>query len=291
MNLPATVCIPVRNEEKNLPSCLDAVGNHFAEVVVIDSGSTDRTRDIALERGAKVMTFDWDGSFPKKRNWALRNHSFTTPWVLFLDADERVTPAFIEELKATLPSTTHAGFWISLDNWFMGGQLKHGDTFHKLALFRVGAGEYERFPEDWWSHLDMEVHEHPVLAGTTGEIRERLQHRDYRDLKHYIAKHNEYSTWEANRHLWLHSAGAEEWSKLNRRQRFKYRHLAKPWLGPLYFMVGYFLKRGFLDGYAGWIFNRFKMRYFDEIRLKILEANANTNAGSVETTQPKSTIP
>jgi glycosyltransferase involved in cell wall biosynthesis len=272
--LPVTVVIPVRNEEKNLPGCLKAVGKDFAQVVIVDSGSTDRTRLIAAEAGAVVLDFVWDGKFPKKRNWALRNYTFATPWVLFLDADEQVTPEFVQELRATLPDTPHSGFWISLTNWFMGSPLHHGDVFHKLAMFRVGAGEYECFPEDSWSHLDMEVHEHPVLSGTIGEIRARLEHQDYRGMKHYIAKHNEYSTWEANRFRWLQSAGEDEWSKLNTRQRFKYRHLDKWWLGWIYWAVAYFLKKGFLDGRAGWTFNRLKRRYFDEIRLKILEERA-----------------
>ena len=235
--LPVTVVIPVRNEERNLPGCLRALGKDFSEIVVVDSGSTDRTREIAVDGGAVVLDFNWDGKFPKKRNWALRHHEFQTPWVLFLDADEQVTPDFVEELRGTLADTPHAGFWISLTNWFMGRPLNHGDVFHKLALFRIGSGEYERFPEDQWSHLDMEVHEHPVLDGSTGEIRSRLEHRDYRGMKHYIAKHNEYSSWEAERYHWLRSAGAGEWAGLNRRQRFKYRHLDKWCLGWVYWFV------------------------------------------------------
>jgi glycosyltransferase involved in cell wall biosynthesis len=269
--LPITVCIPARNEEKNLPGCLRALGGNFAEVVVIDSGSSDRTVALAREGGAMVMDFVWDGKFPKKRNWALRNYPFKTPWVLFLDADEQVTPEFLRELRATLADTPHAGFWISLTNWFMGSPLRHGDVFHKLALFRLGTGEYECFPEDSWSHLDMEVHEHPVISGTVGEIRARLEHQDYRGMKHYIGKHNEYSSWEANRFQWLKTAGLEEWEKLNPRQKFKYRHLDKWWLGWVYWFVAYVLKKGFLDGRAGWTFNRMKRRYFDEIRLKICE--------------------
>ncbi len=269
--LPITVCIPVRNEELNLPACLEALGERFRAIIVIDSGSNDRTREIAEKAGAKFLNFRWDGCFPKKRNWTLRNHEFTTPWVLFLDADERVTPAFVEELENNLRNTQHVGFWISFDNWFMGKPLHHGDTFRKLALFRVGAGEYERFPEDHWSHLDMEVHEHPVLNGSTGEIRSKLEHHDYRGMKHYIAKHNEYSSWEANRYFWLRSAGEAEWTKLNQRQRFKYRNLNRWWLGWTYWAVAYFAKMGFLDGATGWTFNLLKRRYFDEIRLKILE--------------------
>lgn len=154
IRLPVTVAIPVRNEERNLPSCLERL-SRFERVVVIDSGSTDRTAEIARAHGADVVTFAWDGRFPKKRNWFLRHHAPTTPWVFFLDADEFVDDAFCNELASVLPSTTHAGFWIQYDTWFLGERLRHGDVNRKLALFRVGAGEYERIEEDRWSHLDM----------------------------------------------------------------------------------------------------------------------------------------
>ena len=118
MKLPVTVCIPVRNEARNLSSCLASLEGHFDEIVVVDSGSADNSRQIAEAAGAKVMDFQWDGRFPKKRNWTLRNHDFKTPWVLFLDADERVTTSFIDELHRVLPDTPHAGFWVCFNNWF-----------------------------------------------------------------------------------------------------------------------------------------------------------------------------
>ena len=65
----------------------------------------------------------------------------------------------------------------------MGARLRHGDTFRKLALFRIGAGEYEKFPEEFWSDLDMEVHEHPVLRGTIWKIHARLEHHDQKGLQ------------------------------------------------------------------------------------------------------------
>lgn len=272
MALPVTVCIPARNEARNLPACLESLGGHFRQVVVVDSRSDDATRELAAAAGAVVLEFTWDGKFPKKRNWALRNHHWETPWVLFLDADERITPEFVGELAAILPTTDKVGFWISFTDWFMGKALHHGDVFCKLALFRVGAGEYERFPEEWWSDLDMEVHEHPVLEGGIGVIQARLEHHDYRGLHSYIWRHNEYSTWEANRFMWLATAGPEESAKLIPRQRFKYRHLDKWWFAPMYFVIGYFLKRGFLDGAHGFRFALMKRRYFADIRLKIEEA-------------------
>lgn len=274
--LPISICIPVKNEAVNLPACLAAL-TEFDEVVVVDSGSTDSTQLIAKDAGAIVLQFSWDGQFPKKRNWALRNHSFKHPWILFLDADERMNPAFVAELRATIEKTSHVGFWISFTNWFMGAPLHHGDVFHKLALFRIEAGEYERFPEDAWSHLDMEVHEHPVLNGTTGELRTRLDHQDYRGLKNYLGRHNEYSSWEANRFLWLQTASEQSWHALNKRQRFKYRYLDCWWFAWFYWGVSVWLKKGFFDGRNGLRFGLLKRRYFEEIRLKIQEARRTRN--------------
>lgn len=269
--LLVSVCIPVRNEALNLPACLAALGD-FDEVVVVDSGSTDGTVQIAEDHGATVLQFEWDGRFPKKRNWAVRNHAFKHPWVLFLDADERMNEVFVDELRQVLPTTPHSGFWISFTNWFMGKPLRYGDVMRKLALFRRDAGEYEQFPEDSWSRLDMEVHEHPVLSGSVGCLQTRLEHHDFRDLHSYLAKHNEYSSWETRRYLWLQEAGSEAWAALTPRQQFKYRHLEKWWFPWFYWMVAVVVKRGFLDGSAGFTLARLKRRYFDEIRLKIREA-------------------
>ena len=264
--LPVTVVIPVLNEAANLPSCLAALGDAFFAVVVVDSGSTDRTVEIAEGAGAEVLQFRWNGQYPKKRNWALEHISFRTEWVLFLDADERVTPAFVEELRRTLPDTPHAGFRVTFTNWFMDRPLQYGDVFRKLPLFRVGAGAYEKFPENGWSSLDMEVHEHPVLDGSVGEIRARVEHRDFRSMDHYVQKHEAYAAWEVHRFRWLRSAGQAEWARLTARQRLKYRLLDKPGLGAFYFFAAYVLKRGFLDGRAGLELARAKRRYFNRIQ-------------------------
>ncbi len=101
MNDLLTIVIPVKNEEKNLSMCLENI-KAFGNVIVVDSGSTDRTLEIAAEFGREVVQFRWNGQFPKKRNWVLRNYEFKTPWVMFLDADERIISAFCEELVAFL---------------------------------------------------------------------------------------------------------------------------------------------------------------------------------------------
>ena len=271
-----TIVIPVKNEAKNLLRCIEAVRS-IGPVVVVDSGSTDDTQAVAKAAGAEVLNFQWDGQFPKKRNWTLRNYDFKTEWVLFLDADEFVSPEFIQELQVAIQSTEHVGFWLNFSNYFMGQQLRGGDAFLKLALFRVGAGEYEKIDEDNWSHLDMEVHEHPVLEGSIGEIQSPIEHNDFRGLKHYIAKHNEYSSWEAARYFRLREnngvrSESAEWQGLTDRQKKKYSNLAKWWFAPAYFIVSYFLKKGFIDGAVGFHFSLLKAVYFYQIRLKILES-------------------
>jgi glycosyltransferase involved in cell wall biosynthesis len=266
---PVTVVIPVKNEEKNLPLCLAKIRG-FEEVLVVDSASNDRTREIAEDAGAKVLDFQWQGGFPKKRNWVLLNYHFSTPWVLFLDADEHLSEEFYRELSTKLDENAHVGFWLNYRNWFLGGFLTHGLPQRKLALFRVGSGLYERIDDYNWSQLDMEVHEHPVLEGSIGEIPARIDHVDYRGFHHFIERHNDYSTWEANRYFELRFGPSREKS-LTKRQNFKYRHIEKWWFPAAYFGLTYFVYRGFLDGRPGFIYALFKAMYFIQIQQKIRE--------------------
>ncbi|MES2775200.1 MAG: glycosyltransferase family 2 protein [Bacteroidota bacterium] len=269
--LDLTIAIPVRNEEKNLPGCLAAIGKDLAQqIVLIDSGSTDDTKKIAKDFGAQVIDFIWDGKFPKKRNWYLRTHTPATKWVLFLDADEYLTPAFIKELRETLLKTDKIGFWLNYTIYFLGNQLRGGYPLKKLALFCVGSGEYERIDEDQWSKLDMEIHEHPVLTGETGVIRSKIDHQDYRGVSHYVAKHSEYASWEAGRFIKAYD-DAKVSSNWTWKQRIKYRLMRTPFIGPAFFCGSYFLMGGFRDGKRGFAFAILKMSYFTQVYCKIRE--------------------
>jgi glycosyltransferase involved in cell wall biosynthesis len=268
-SLPVTVVIPVKNEEKNLPSCLAKLVD-FAEILVVDSASDDQTRSIAEEAGAKVLDFHWRGGFPKKRNWVLLNYPFTTPWVLFLDADEQLSEAFRHELSKKVEEGVHTGFWLNYRNYFFGKMLRHGVPQRKLALFRVGSGLYERVDDLGWSPLDMEVHEHPVLEGSIGEIAEPIDHLNYRSLHHFIERHNDYSTWEANRYVELRSRFHES-NRFTDRQKLKYRHMERWWFPGAYFGLTYFIRGGFLDGRPGFIYAVFKAFYFIQVQQKIKE--------------------
>lgn len=263
-----TVVIPVLNEERNLAGCLENLEG-LEHVIVVDSASTDSTGAIAAAAGREVVQFRWDGKFPKKRNWVLRNYSFKTPWVMFLDADERLTEVFVSEVAATLPTTRHSAFVCFYDNWFMGRLLRHGDMMRKTAILRVGAGEYERIEEEGWSRLDMEIHEHLQVSGTIGAIAARLEHHDHRSLESYYAKHEEYAKWEAARYRKLMEGGGAKGSALTARQKLKYGLLTRWWFAAAYFAVTYVIKFGFLDGRAGFVFACGKYRYFRSIRSKI----------------------
>lgn len=274
MSLPLdlTIVIPVRNEERNIEGCLKAIGKNLAKkIVVVDSLSTDNTKQLALNEGADVIDFNWDGKFPKKRNWYLRNHRPSTKWVLFLDADEYITEDFkLEISKALNQENDLVGYWLHYTIYFLGKKLKGGYPLNKLALFKVDAGEYERIDEEKWSMMDMEIHEHPILNGKVGTIKSRIDHQDFRGVQHYVAKHNDYAWWEAKRFLETinDSDISHKWTW---KQRIKYSLMRTPFIGPFYFLGSYFLLGGFRDGARGLAFAILKMAYFTQVYCRIKE--------------------
>ncbi|MCP9234081.1 glycosyltransferase family 2 protein [Mesorhizobium sp. LMG 17147] len=264
-----TVVVPVKNEETNLGKCLSRL-SRFSEVIVVDSSSTDRTPAIANEYGANIVNFNWDGKYPKKRNWLLLNVPLRNEWVLFLDADEFVDAAFCDAVDRATQDPSQCGFWLNYDNFFLGRRLRFGVPQRKLALFRVGKALYEQIDEDHWSGLDMEVHEHPIIDGPVGEIAARIEHNDDRGIIKFVDRHRDYAVWEANRIVRLRSSGVAL-NKMTHRQRLKYGNLSKWWYPWAYFVITYFLKFGFLDGSAGFQYAFYKTWYFQTIRLLISE--------------------
>ena len=263
--IPITVILSVKNEELNLPSCLERL-MRFEQILVVDSDSTDATVRIATRTGAEVVQFSWNGKFPKKRNWALQNTNIRHEWVLFLDADEFVTDEFVDEVTIKIQDPTYNGYTIQFENYFMDKKLRYGYGFQKSALFKKSKGAYEKIEEDLWSHLDMEVHEHPIIEGKVGKIKAKVVHKDFKTLDHYISKHNAYSTWEAHRYLNLLQAKN---ATLSKNQKIKYTLLQLGILPFAYFMGTYFLKLGFLDGIEGYHLARYKAIYFFQIQTKV----------------------
>lgn len=266
-----TIVIPAKNEEKNLPVCLASIGSNFAKkIILIDSESTDRTKEIAASFGITVVDFQWNGKFPKKRNWFLQTHDIETKWVLFLDADEYITEDFKQEVKKSLQSKDKVGFWLSYHVYFLGKQLKGGYPLRKLALFKTGSGEYEEIEENHWSDLDMEVHEHLLLKGKTGIIKSKIDHQDFRGVTHFVLKHNEYASWEAARFLKQYDQ-KKHLNSWTWNQRLKYYLMGSILFPPIFFLGTYILYCGFIDGSRGFTHALLRMAYYNQVYCKIQE--------------------
>jgi glycosyltransferase involved in cell wall biosynthesis len=289
--LAVSVIVAVRNEEHNLPRCLDALQN-FGEVYVIDSHSTDKTCEIAASHGARVVQFDYQGGWPKKRQWALDTQPLAHDWMLLLDADEVMTPALEAEIRSAVADSRFDGYFIALQMYFLGRQLRHSDaSFWKLSLFRRGKARYEcRLKEQDSSMADMEVHEHVVCDGPTSRLKNPLVHRNVESLFRYIQKHNEYSNWEAK--VWLNrdgGVGGQElqpafWgTQAQRRRWLRRKFLGLPGFPLLFFVYKYVFRLGFLDGVPGLIYCGFQSVQFFHIKAKIYELRAHKReAGAVE---------
>jgi glycosyltransferase involved in cell wall biosynthesis len=267
--LPVTVIVPVRKEPAQMAELLPLLQD-FARVIVVESADDSATRQTAEAHGAECVVFDWPGGYPKKRTWAARTSQIRTPWILYLDADERPTAAFIAELRARLPRAEALGFWLTYDTVFLGQRLRFGIPQRKLALVRDGAGEYERIDDPGWTDLDMEVHEHLVVRGRTDSIRSHLIHLDAKTIDAYVRRHGAYATWEAGRYEALRSDSVR-WADLTVRQRLKYRLLATPLFPLIYLVLQYVARLGFLDGANGLWFALLKAGYFSEVGAKIVE--------------------
>ena len=268
--IPVTVIVPVKNEEKNLP-CFLPLLKDFDEVLVIDSQSTDKTKEIVLSFGYVYINFEWNGHFPKKRNWALRNVPIRNEWVFFVDADEFMTEEFLDNLKVVMKDTRdYVGFQINYRNVFLGKLLKYGIPTRKLALFKKSAGEYEKIEDDdvTGNYSGLEIHEHPILSGPIGQIDGYILHKEDKGITSYIQKHNEYSNWEARRFLKIKK---DTYRVFTIRQKVKYAFIDSWWLGVVFFFYNYIWKLGFLDGKEGYIFATLKKHYFTNIKCKIEE--------------------
>jgi putative colanic acid biosynthesis acetyltransferase WcaF len=245
------VLIQTHNEELNLPHTLQSVQGWVNRIFVVDSGSTDRTRQIAAGFGAVVVDKPWEG-YARQKNWALDHLPFESPWILILDADESVTPQLREEIlqvvSRPVQNVPHAGFFLNRVTLFMGREIHHCAYFPawNLRLFKRGRARYE----------ERNVHEHMIVQGPTGHLRHLLRHEDRRGLEHFIAKHNRYSTLEAME-IYRHREPWPGWwrffnDRTARRRYVKYciaPKLALPWLMRFGYM--YFIRGGILDRRPG----------------------------------------
>jgi glycosyltransferase involved in cell wall biosynthesis len=255
-----SIIVPVKEEAENLPRSL-ASARWADEIFVVDSQSTDGSQRIAEEYGARVVQFEFNGTWPKKKNWALENLPFRNEWVFILDADE-VLPAEAEaEFRAVIanPGET-AGYWINRRFMFMGRWLRHAYYPNwNLRLFRHSLGRYEKLTDVTTASGDNEVHEHVVVQGRTGRLRCELDHYAFPSVEIFVEKHNRYSNWEARvavaEERAPSGAGLQS-ARVAQRRRLKRLAQGLPFRPLLRFLYVYLWQKGFLDGWEGYYFAR-----------------------------------
>jgi glycosyltransferase involved in cell wall biosynthesis len=264
MKVPLSVLIPTLNEAGNLRDCIASI-NLADEIVVVDSGSTDGTQEIAKTLGARVVNFDWNGRLPKKKNWALANVDWQNEWVFILDADERFDARLMNELAKLLanPQPSIVGYYVNRRFWFMDGWLNHCGYYPSwnLRFFRHRLGRYELLPnvEDTGSG-DNEVHEHVNLEGKSGHLTAELEHFAFPSISIWVEKHNRYSNWEARLDIDDSASQSAKTANIDpilaRKRRLKHMARRLPFRPLLRFVYHYILREGFRDGYRGFVFCR-----------------------------------
>ena len=227
MRPPLSATVITLDEERNIRECLDDLA-WVDELVVVDAGSTDGTREICREYTEKVFVNSWPGHYQQK-NFALDRA--THDWVLSIDADERVSPALWHEIQEVLASPDRAdGYTIPRRNMFLGRWMRHGGWYpdRVLRLFRKSHGRFG----------GVNPHDRVMLRGRLGELKEPLLHLTYRSVEQYIDKQYRYACIAAQ-------------ERLKGRPDMK---VGVPTLAArplLKFLELYVLKRGFLDGTYG----------------------------------------
>jgi glycosyltransferase involved in cell wall biosynthesis len=263
--VPISVIVPVKNEAANLRRCFDSV-KWADEIFVVDSQSTDGSIEIAQEYNARVVQFNFGGTWPKKKNWALENLPFRNEWIFILDADEVLPPEAQEEFAHAVANAGKlAGYWINRRFMFMGRWLGHSYYPNwNLRLFRHALGRYEKLTDANTHSGDNEVHEHVIVQGPTGCLRCEMDHYAFPSVDVFVEKHNRYSNWEArvsaDRRL-SDSVSQIRSGPVERRRRLKLLSQRLPCRPLLRFLYIYIWQKGFLDGREGYYFARLHALY------------------------------
>jgi len=263
--IPVSVLVMTRNEESRIARCLEAL-QVFDEIVVVDSGSADKTASIARDAGARVENFVWDKGYPKKRQWSLDNLPLHHDWVFFVDADEVVPAALAEEIRVVRENC--AGYFVK-GRYVMGQKiLKHGLCNNKIAFFNRYMMMFPVVDDlDLPGMGEIEGHYQPVLRPeykdkTISRLKAPLFHYAHDDSVGWMERHHRYADWESGmnaRNAW--PADPVPW-----RQMLKKVFRALPGRPVLAFIHCYIFKFGFLDQKPGWDFARSRALYYTMIK-------------------------
>ena len=260
MTLSVAVAIITFNEEANIRRTLESV-RWADEIVIVDSGSADRTCDIAREFGAKVFVEEWKG-FAAQKNSAI--DKCTSDYVLSLDADEEVTPELSVSIRSAVNEKPGVAYWVTRQNMFCGRWIRHGGFYPdpKLRLFARGAARF----------ADRAVHEDLELIGgeiSNQSLRGDLLHNTYPTLSSYIEHMNRYSSLGADN---ARGKGPARFSAVN----IVLRPLAT-------FAYNYFFRLGFLDGREGLLLHLYHSVYVSWKYAKAWEKATVVHHGDTET--------
>jgi glycosyltransferase involved in cell wall biosynthesis len=253
-----SIVLLTHNEAANLPATLASLQGLDVEIFIVDSGSTDQTVAIAQQAGCKVFEHPWV-NYATQLNWALQNLPIATPWIMRLDADERLTPELVEELKRVLPQTPEdiTGYQIKRRVFFMGRWIRHGGYYPTwlLRIWRTGLGSCEQRNMD----------EHIVLArGKIANFQHDIIDENQKGLSFWTDKHNRYAEREVKDLLSTildendDLLRANQLSQASRRRWIKSNLYARSPLffrAFLYFLMRYTVGLGFLDGIEGLVFH------------------------------------
>lgn len=249
-----TAIILTKNEEQNIAECISSIRDFAERIVVVDSGSTDRTCEIARSLGADVYEHPFE-NYARQFNWGIDNTGISTRWTLRLDADERFTPELCSKLERECRihmDDDVNGFTLEAWLFFMGRKLNHGGgRKRKLMVFKTGIGRIE----------DRKMDEHTILSfGRALVIEEKFLHYDFKDLGTYVKKLNWYATREMQDYMEGRfpdetlNASNEKISR-KRTQKTLYYKAPMFWRCWAYFFYAYLVKGNFRNGKEGFIYS------------------------------------
>lgn len=278
--VPVSVIVPIKNEAANLPRCLGSI-RWADEIFVVDSQSTDDSARIVQQHGARLEQFHFNGTWPKKKNWALENLPFKNDWVFILDADEVLPPEAEQEFAAAIANAGEiAGYWINRRFFFLGRWLRHAYYPNwNLRLFRHSLGRYEKLTDLQTDSGDNEVHEHVVVKGPTSRLKCEMDHYAFPSIDIFIEKHNRYSNWEACVAAEGKGGQALAHAHVDLKRTLKRVATRLPFRPLLRFLYIYVWQKGFLDGREGYYFARLHASYEFLIVAKTYEYQKRSKRG------------
>lgn len=268
--LPITALVMTKNEAGNIVRCLRSL-DCCQKVIVVDSFSSDKTAKIAEQYGAKVMPFEWNRQYPKKRQWSLDNIPIRTPWVFFVDADEVVSSSLRNELERLMKKNkTKDAYFVSSFNVWKDKLLRHGRLNSKIVLFKKGTVFFPNmYDEEELNMGEIEGHYQPFVKGAIGRLQKPLIHYGPNDKAAWLEKHRRYARWMA----WMIVNGHQNKlfnTEKGLRKGIKSFFLWLPFKPLVAFIDSFILKFGFLDGTGGFCYAILRARYYIMIRQEIL---------------------